>query len=58
MKVYLDNVAARPVADEVLAAMQPYWQEVFGNPSSLHAWGRKAQAALSRAREQVGINWG
>jgi len=53
MKVYLDNVAARPVADEVLAAMQPYWQEVFGNPSSLHAWGRKAQAALSRAREQV-----
>lgn len=53
MKVYLDNVAARPVADEVIAAMQPYWQEIFGNPSSLHAWGKKAQEALSQAREQV-----
>lgn len=53
MKVYLDNIAAKPVDPRVVQAMQPYLQEIFGNPSSLHSWGRQAQAGLNKARGQV-----
>lgn len=53
MQVYMDNVAAKPVDPRVAAAMRPYLEEIFGNPSSLHSWGSKVQAALSTAREQV-----
>jgi cysteine desulfurase len=51
--IYLDNAATTPVSREVLQAMQPYYQEVFGNPSSVHAAGRQAKGAIERAREQV-----
>lgn len=51
--IYLDHAATTPVRDEVVAAMAPYMSEVFANPSSLHAHGRAAQAALERAREEV-----
>jgi len=52
-KVYLDHSATTPVRPEVLEAMLPFLQGRFGNPSSLHSWGREAKKALEEAREQV-----
>ena len=49
--VYLDYAATTPVDGRVLAAMQPYFQEFFGNPSSIHIFGQKAEAAVENARE-------
>ena len=51
--IYLDHNATTPVRPEVRDAMAPYLGDVFGNPSSLHRWGRKAAAALAEARERV-----
>ncbi|MGH9972056.1 MAG: cysteine desulfurase NifS [Pyrinomonadaceae bacterium] len=51
--IYLDNNATTRVAPEVIAAMQPYLAEFYGNPSSAHSLGRQMKAALERAREQV-----
>lgn len=51
--IYLDHAATTPVRADVLAAMQPYLSERFGNPSSVHRWGREARAALDEARERV-----
>jgi cysteine desulfurase len=52
-KVYLDYIATNPVLPEVLEAMLPYFQDVYGNPQSLHAWGDAAREAIEKAREQV-----
>lgn len=49
--VYLDHAATTPMRSEVQEAMAPFLSETFGNPSSLHRWGRKASAALERARD-------
>ena len=51
--IYLDNNATTAVAPEVLAAMQPYLSNIFGNPSSAHALGRLTKKAVEEAREQV-----
>ena len=51
--MYLDHAATTPVDPRVLAAMLPYFSEIYGNPSSVHAYGQQAEAALERAREQV-----
>ncbi len=51
--IYLDNNATTRVAPEVLAAMQPYLGEFFGNPSSAHTLGRTMKQAIEQAREQV-----
>jgi cysteine desulfurase len=51
--IYLDNNATTRVAPEVLAAMQPYLSEFFGNPSSAHALGREMKRAVEQSREQV-----
>ncbi|HKP48294.1 MAG TPA: cysteine desulfurase NifS [Pyrinomonadaceae bacterium] len=51
--IYLDNNATTQVAPEVLAAMQPYLTNSYGNPSSAHALGRQTKQAIERAREQV-----
>jgi len=51
--IYLDNNATTRVAPEVAAAMQPYLTELFGNPSSAHALGRKMKDAVEHSREQV-----
>jgi cysteine desulfurase len=51
--VYLDHAATTPLRDEVRAAMDPYVSEAFGNPSSLHRWGRAASAALEDARAEL-----
>ncbi len=51
--IYLDYNATTPVAPEVLAAMLEALRDGWGNPSSAHAYGRRARAAVERAREQV-----
>ena len=51
--VYLDHAATTPVRDEVMAAMTPFFGPRFGNPSSVHRWGRDARVALDEARERV-----
>jgi len=51
--VYLDYNATTPVAPEVADAIDPYLREHFGNPSSSHAYGRRAREAVDRARKQV-----
>ncbi|GIV33189.1 MAG: cysteine desulfurase [Chitinophagales bacterium] len=53
MRVYLDNAATTPVAPEVVEAMMPYFTEHYGNPSSIHAHGRAARAALEKARKTI-----
>lgn len=53
MRVYLDHNATTPLDPEVLGAMAPFFGEGFGNPSSLHAWGREARSALERARTTI-----
>jgi cysteine desulfurase len=57
-KIYLDYAATTPVDDRVLGAMLPYFNQVFGNPSSVHFFGQLAETALEQAREQVasGLN--
>jgi cysteine desulfurase len=51
--IYLDHNATTPVAPEVLGAMRPYLEREFGNPSSAHAYGASAKAAVEQARAQV-----
>lgn len=51
--VYFDHAATTPVKPEVLEAMAPYFGARFGNPSSVHRWGRDARVALDEARERV-----
>ncbi len=51
--IYMDYSATTPVRAEVLEAMQPYFAEFYGNPSSIHAMGRKAGTALSEARRAI-----
>lgn len=48
--IYLDHAATTPVDEEVLHAMHPVYTDVFGNPSSVHAFGRKARHHLDEAR--------
>jgi cysteine desulfurase len=52
-RVYLDHNASTPVHPEAVAAMLPYFSEWFGNPSSVHAFGREARQGLETAREQI-----
>jgi cysteine desulfurase len=51
--IYLDHAATTAVADEVLAAMWPYFQEDFGNPASAYRSGTLAAQAVNVARDQV-----
>ncbi|HUS84918.1 MAG TPA: cysteine desulfurase family protein [Anaerolineales bacterium] len=52
-RIYLDYAATTPLDDRVLKAMLPYFQQDFGNPSSIHHWGQMAENALARSREIV-----
>ena len=52
-RIYLDNAATTPISDEVLEAMLPFLREQFGNPSSTHAEGRTARAAVERSRRNI-----
>ncbi|MGH7459641.1 MAG: cysteine desulfurase family protein [Longimicrobiales bacterium] len=51
--IYLDHAATTAVRPEVFEAMRPVLTERFGNPSSVHRWGRDARVLLETAREQV-----
>ena len=51
--IYLDYAATTPVDQRVLDAMLPYFRESYGNPSSVHRYGQKAEAAVDEAREKV-----
>lgn len=52
-KTYLDYAASTPVAEEVMAAMLPFFTNRFGNPSSTHSFGQSAEAGIERARATV-----
>ncbi len=52
-RIYLDNAATTPTRPEVVEAMMPYFTEQFGNPSSVHLFGREVSKSITEAREQV-----
>lgn len=56
--IYLDYAATTPVDNRVLDAMMPYFHEHYGNPSSVHRLGQKAEAAVDEAREKVALALG
>ena len=51
--IYLDNAASTAVHPEVVKEMMPYFDTQYGNPSSIHQFGRKAKNAIEKARKQV-----
>jgi len=51
--IYLDNAASTPVHEQVFHEMIPFFQDQFGNPSSIHRYGRFAQRAIQNARKQI-----
>ena len=51
--IYLDNAASTAVHPEVVKEMLPYFDTQYGNPSSIHQFGRKAKNAIEKARKQV-----
>ncbi len=53
MKVYLDNAATTALDSNVLEAMMPYLTEQYGNPSSIHGFGRETKAAIEKARKVI-----
>ena len=52
-KVYMDNGASTPVDKEVIEEMLPFFDKQYGNPSSIHSFGREAFDAVEKSREQV-----
>lgn len=53
MKVYFDNAATTPIAPEVVEVMIPVLQNRFGNPSSIHSYGRDTRALIENARKNI-----
>lgn len=53
MKVYLDNAATTPMDKEVIEAIIPVMENGFGNPSSIHSFGRGTRAIIEKSRKQV-----
>ena len=53
MRVYLDNSATTALDNDALKAMLPYFTEKFGNPSSLHSYGREALRAVDESRAKI-----
>ncbi len=51
--IYLDNNATTMVAPEVIEAMNPFFNELWGNPSSIHTFGGQVQKHVEKARQQV-----
>jgi len=52
-RIYLDNAATTPMDREVLEAMMPFMTDEFGNPSSIHGFGRKTKTGIETARKLV-----
>jgi cysteine desulfurase len=53
MPIYLDNAATTRLDDEVIEAILPYMREHFGNPSSIHSYGRVTRAAIEKSRKSI-----
>ncbi|MFN9958738.1 MAG: aminotransferase class V-fold PLP-dependent enzyme, partial [bacterium] len=53
MNVYFDNAATTPIHPDVIEAMLPVFSQQFGNPSSIHAYGREVRATIEVARKKV-----
>ncbi|MEX2589903.1 MAG: cysteine desulfurase family protein, partial [Chitinophagales bacterium] len=53
MGIYLDNAATTAIDPQVFEAMLPYLKEEYGNPSSIHGFGRNTKAAIEKARKSV-----
>ena len=53
MNIYVDNAATTKVSETAITAMLPYFNQVYGNPSSLHSAGQLAAESLLIARETV-----
>jgi cysteine desulfurase len=53
-RIFLDHASTTKVDEEVLHAMLPYFAQYFGNPSSIHSYGREAREAIDTARTHVG----
>jgi cysteine desulfurase len=51
--IYLDNAASTQIHEDVLDAMLPYLKQQYGNPSSIHRYGRLARKAIEKARKQI-----
>ena len=51
--IYLDNAASTQIHDDVLNSMLPYLKEQYGNPSSIHRYGRMAHKAIEKSRKQI-----
>jgi len=51
--IYLDNAASTKIHEDVLESMMPYLKEQYGNPSSIHRYGRLAHKAIEKARKQI-----
>ena len=52
-RIYLDNAATTQLDPEVIDAMLPYLREHYGNPSAVHAFGRRARAGIEQSRRMV-----
>lgn len=52
-RAYFDYAATTPVDPEVVKAMTPYFNEIFGNPSSIHYFGQQAKKAIEEARHNL-----
>ena len=52
-RIYLDHNATAPINEDVLKTMLPYFDQKFGNASSVHSFGRETSEAIAKAREQV-----
>jgi cysteine desulfurase len=53
--IYLDHASTTPIDPDVFEAMSPFFLDRFGNPSSIHGFGREVRAALDRARDEVAL---
>jgi cysteine desulfurase len=51
--INFDHAAAAQLLPEVIASMEPFFQEIFGNPSSVHGVGQRVKKAVEEAREKV-----
>ncbi|MRH43023.1 aminotransferase class V-fold PLP-dependent enzyme [Aquibacillus halophilus] len=54
--IYLDHAATTPIHPEVIQAMVPVFEEVYGNPSSVHHFGRKARQIIDEARRVIALS--
>ncbi|MGM7683025.1 cysteine desulfurase family protein [Cytobacillus sp. Hm23] len=57
-RIYLDHAATSPTHPDVVKEMSPYMSEIFGNPSSIHSFGRESRQAIDDARQTISASIG